>query len=179
MARTRLATEPAAADIEREAIVRDGDFEHPSHSAMIEPYATANIPIVSGTIGDFALVALEKKHAAREQEILDQQNEALKVTREARERQDPRHALVASALESQDEGEEIDATRGEDMYGKPGSFSSFRVGPFSGKTRVRPGETRVTAGQRLRAEFAQLAAEEYAIRLPEFLANWVKVAKSA
>lgn len=71
-----------------------------------------------------------------------------------------------------DEGDEVHATKGEEMYGKPGQFSTYRVGPFSGSTKVRPGETRAQARRRLMDELHAFADEEREIAKKKFLAHF-------
>lgn len=71
-------------------------------------------------------------------------------------------------------GDEISVTIGEELYGKPGSFSSYRVGPLGGTTRVQPGETRADAYRRLRADLAAMLVEEREARRAEFLAGLQK-----
>ncbi len=73
-------------------------------------------------------------------------------------------------------GQEVEGTRGEEMYGKPGTFSSYRVGPFTGRTRIRPGETRVLALCRLLKEFAEVAKVERDLRHDECISHFAKVA---
>lgn len=80
-------------------------------------------------------------------------------------------ALDKAVLESFDEGEEVSATKGEEMYGKTGQFSSYRVGPFAGTTKVRPGETRMQARRRLMAELNEQADEERESAKRKFLAH--------
>lgn len=71
-----------------------------------------------------------------------------------------------------DEGEEVTCTKGEEMYGKPGQFSTYRVGPFSGTTRVRPGETRSAARRRLMDELNAFADEERERAKKAFLSHY-------
>ena len=82
----------------------------------------------------------------------------------------PAAVVVAAPAPVFDHGvEEVTATIGEELYGKPGSFSSYRVGPIGGRTRVLPGETRMMAYRRLREELAQMMNEERELRRAEFL----------
>lgn len=71
-----------------------------------------------------------------------------------------------------DEGEEVSCTKGEEMYGKPGQFSTYRVGPFSGTTRVRAGETRAQARRRLMDELNAFADEERERAKKAFLSHY-------
>jgi hypothetical protein len=86
----------------------------------------------------------------------------------------PAHLPTIAAFGGEDVGEEITATSGEEMYGKQGSFSSYRVGPLSLKTTVRPGETKLDAYRRLRADLAMMMAEERVAKRDEFVANFPK-----
>lgn len=58
-----------------------------------------------------------------------------------------------------DPRETVTVTWGEEIF-TPRQYHSFRVGPFSGTTVVREGETRVDAGRRLRRELKALAEED-------------------
>lgn len=71
-----------------------------------------------------------------------------------------------------DEGDEVSCTKGEEMYGKPGQFSTYRVGPFSGTTKVRAGETRAQARRRLMDELNAFADEERERAKKAFLAHY-------
>jgi hypothetical protein len=59
-----------------------------------------------------------------------------------------------------DEDEPVTATHGEEMYGKTGTFSSYRVGPFTSSTKVRRGESRGSAYARLLGELRDVAKVE-------------------
>lgn len=72
------------------------------------------------------------------------------------------------AEEGADEGEEVSVTYGEETY-CPVQYHSFHVGPFSGTTRVRAGETRPMALQRLVDDLREIANKEYAVKLAEHL----------
>jgi hypothetical protein len=78
--------------------------------------------------------------------------------------------IFAKSAES--EGEEVDVTWPEEIYGKPGSFSSYRVGPFNSKSRVRAGETRPQAMRRVLDELAQVAAYARTEAKREFLGHF-------
>jgi hypothetical protein len=67
---------------------------------------------------------------------------------------------VSRETTNPDEGETISYTKGEEMYGKTGFFSSYRVGPFTETTKVRPGETKAEARRRLAEEVNAFADEE-------------------
>lgn len=56
-------------------------------------------------------------------------------------------------------GETVSATWGEEQF-SPKQFHSFRVGPFSATTRLRQGETRQQALERLNAELREFAEAE-------------------
>lgn len=60
----------------------------------------------------------------------------------------------------QDMGEPVRATYPEEVYGLKGTFSSYRVGPFSSETTVRPGEGRVDAFARLMRDLHEVAKAE-------------------
>lgn len=66
------------------------------------------------------------------------------------------------------DGEEVVYVAAEEMYGKTGTFSSYRVGPITLKTRVRAGETHFAAYERLRAEGAKAMEAERAAKDAEF-----------
>lgn len=72
------------------------------------------------------------------------------------------------------EGEEVTWTHGEELYGKQGTFSQYRVGPFTGRTRVGPGETHAAALQRLKTQLRAEADEERAAAHERFMAHWKK-----
>jgi hypothetical protein len=67
-------------------------------------------------------------------------------------------ALLAS--DDADIGEPVEAVHGEEMYGKQGTFSSYRVGPFTSSTKIRKGETRASATRRLLEELEEIAKIE-------------------
>lgn len=69
-------------------------------------------------------------------------------------------------------GSEVTYTSGEEMYGKQGSFSSYRVGPVTIRDRCREGETIVQAIARLRADAAAIMAEERVSKDREFKAHF-------
>lgn len=71
-----------------------------------------------------------------------------------------------------DEGDEVTCTKGEEMYGKPGQFSTYRVGPFTETTRVRPGETREQARKRLMDSLHAFFDAEREIAKKKFLAHY-------
>lgn len=73
-----------------------------------------------------------------------------------------------------EEGLEVHYTKGEEMYGKPGQFSTYRVGPFSSSTTVRPGETRVDALRRLSKEMNEFFDEERERAKQAFLSHYPK-----
>lgn len=75
-------------------------------------------------------------------------------------------------LSKKDEGDEVSYTKGEEMYGKPGQFSTYRVGPFTSSTRVRAGETRVEALRRLSLEMETFMTEERERAKKAFLAHY-------
>lgn len=66
--------------------------------------------------------------------------------------------------------DEVTATHPEEMYGKPGTFSSYRVGPFVLKATVRPEETRLMVMDRLNAELREIANKEREKARADFLA---------
>lgn len=59
--------------------------------------------------------------------------------------------------ESAAEGDEVEVTKPEEMYGKTGSFCSYRVGPFRLKARTQPGQTRMELWKILYAEVQAMA----------------------
>lgn len=83
------------------------------------------------------------------------------------------HAIAARSG-NPDAGDTVNITIGEEMYGKQGTFSSYRVGPVSGSTRIRESETRGEAIRRLRAELAVEFDAERELKKAEFIANFQK-----
>lgn len=93
-------------------------------------------------------------------------------------------ATTAAAIpsqESRDEDvlggsseEEITYTAGEEMYGKQGTFSSYRVGPITLRTRLRPRESHGAAYARLRADATAMMASEREVKDAEFKAHFKK-----
>ena len=75
-----------------------------------------------------------------------------------------------------EEGDEISVSGGEEQYGKPGTYSSYTVGPIATKDRVRKGETKADAIRRVLALLRQLYAEERARKHAEFAAQYEVVA---
>ncbi len=73
-----------------------------------------------------------------------------------------------------DAGEEVTAVHGEELYGKQGTFSQYRVGPFTGRTKVRPGETHADAMRRLKGQLRAEADEERVAAHERFMAHWKK-----
>lgn len=94
------------------------------------------------------------------------------VVKQALEERSARFTPPSAPSQLGDEGEEVTCTKGEEMYGKPGQFSTYRVGPFSGTTRVRPGETRAQARRRLMDELNAFADEERETVKKKFLAHF-------
>lgn len=72
----------------------------------------------------------------------------------------------------QERGQEFEASWPEEAYGKPGSFSSYRVGPFRAKGHVMPGETLPQAFERVMADLAVVAAKERIRARDAFLAHF-------
>lgn len=54
-------------------------------------------------------------------------------------------------------GDEVEVTKPEEMYGKTGTFCSYRVGPFRLKARTKPGQTRMELFAILYAEVNAMA----------------------
>jgi hypothetical protein len=71
-------------------------------------------------------------------------------------------------------GEEVTVTKGEEMYGKSGQFSTYRVGPFSMTTKVLPDETRPQAMRRAMNELNAFADEERENVKQRFLSHFPK-----
>lgn len=82
------------------------------------------------------------------------------------------NGYVPPTPDSGDQGDEVTYTKGEEMYGKPGQFSTYRVGPFSLTTRVRSGETRLDALRRLSKEMETFFVEERDRAKKAFLAHY-------
>jgi len=78
------------------------------------------------------------------------------------------------AVASDDEGSEVTVTKAEEIYGRPNSFGSYRVGPFVLKAVCRQGESRLDLGRKLRAELETLAAEERVRARASYLAHLEK-----
>jgi hypothetical protein len=76
-----------------------------------------------------------------------------------------------------DVGEEVTYTMGKEMY-RVAEFCTFDVGPHVAHTRVRPGETRHNALERLRAEMEAFAHVDRIKRRDEFIANMRGVKKA-
>lgn len=86
--------------------------------------------------------------------------------RNTRREEPPTH--VTNNVSVAASGETVDVTFGEELY-TPQQYFSFRVGPYRGTTTVRPGETRVQAGERLYAELSALADKERTKKMNVFL----------
>lgn len=65
--------------------------------------------------------------------------------------------------------ETVSYTAGEELY-TPRQFCSYRVGPMSGMTEIRKGETRPQAGERLRQEIKVLMDVERREKHASFIA---------
>jgi len=65
-------------------------------------------------------------------------------------------------------GESVSATWGAESF-TPKPYNAFHVGPYSGTTRVRSGETHARALARLEAELEAYAAEAYERKRREYL----------
>lgn len=81
--------------------------------------------------------------------------------------------VILDAGELGQEGDEVVATHPEEMYGKQGTFSSYRVGPFVLKTKLRGGETRTAVMRKLLAELRELANEEREKAHAEFCSHFM------
>jgi hypothetical protein len=66
----------------------------------------------------------------------------------------------SEVLNGLEENQEVTASWPEEMYGKTGTFCSYRVGPFTAKSRIRAGETRPMAFKRVMDELADVAKLE-------------------
>lgn len=137
-------------------------------------------PVAGNPDPEREAIQAEARAADREMEIKKLQNDAIekmlaRKESELRERNldvlatDPRGSVNSTAKNGfvgfmhssiADEDEPVTATRGEEMYGKPGTFSSYRIGPFTTSSKIRKGETRATAYVRLLDALRQVAAEE-------------------
>ena len=71
-------------------------------------------------------------------------------------------------------GDEVTVELGEEMYGKPGAYSIYKTPAVSGKTRVRPGETRPEALARLAAELREFQDAQREISKARFLSHLEK-----
>jgi hypothetical protein len=139
-----LTTAPPAEKVDLAAL--GGGFFGKGDDVKIEPK-----PIVQDLAAAQA-AALEKERAERKASLAE-------AIAEKRNLDDlPRHA--STRFGADDEGDEIEVTHPEEMYGLKGTFSSYRVGPFTAKTRIRPGETRPQAIRRVLDELEKVAAEE-------------------
>lgn len=81
--------------------------------------------------------------------------------------------IILDAGELGQEGDEVVATHPEEMYGKQGTFSSYRVGPFVLKTKLRGGETRTAVMRKLLAELREIANEEREKAHAEFCSHFM------
>jgi hypothetical protein len=86
--------------------------------------------------------------------------------------QGPTSAPTDAELASGQEGSEVHVTKGEEMYGKTGTFSSYRVGPFSLTAKVGPGQTRLGVFRQLRQELEVMADEAREEAKKKFLAHF-------
>lgn len=75
---------------------------------------------------------------------------------------------VASAPET------VTVTWGEELF-TPVQFCSFRVGPYSAATTLRPGESREQAADRLMRELERIAAKERDIKIRVYREGLEKV----
>lgn len=66
------------------------------------------------------------------------------------------------------DGEYVDVTWGEELF-SPVQYNSFRVGPFSRRTRVRPGETEDQAFERVYRQLEAMAAKTHERKSKVFL----------
>lgn len=73
--------------------------------------------------------------------------------------------------------ETVSATWGEELY-TPKQFNSFRVGPFSGTTTVRPGETRAQAAGRLMLDLETLATEAFETKRAGYMTRLSRVLRA-
>ncbi len=131
------------------------------------PPAEAQKALGPGFFGGPAILPPKEPPAPRPATAIDRM--VAEMEKEVR----PPPANVSNVLvESQ--SEEVSWTHGEELYGKQGTFSQYRVGPFTGKTRVRAGETHAAALRRLKAEIGAEADVERAAAHERFMAHWKK-----
>lgn len=71
------------------------------------------------------------------------------------------------------DAEPVTATRGAELYGKPGTFSTYTIGPFTMRTSPRAGETRAQAMGRLLEEMREVAAIEREKMHAEFVHHFM------
>ncbi len=81
-------------------------------------------------------------------------------------------AAAARPSAASDVGEAVEATKPEEVYGLKGTFSSYRVGPFSSTSQVREGETRASALKRLLGELEEVAKAERVVARDAFLSHF-------
>lgn len=168
----RRKVEDAKASVEERAMSEEtGAITAAELAAEVERLAARDRPPF-----DEAKARVEEIAKARETLIARQQDEAIAKAREKLKDDLAKEPFVASVRQvdptSEVGGLEIDACWAEEMYGKQGSFSSYRVGPFRTKDRVRPGETRAAAFARVMAELEVVAKAERIRARDAFVAHF-------
>jgi hypothetical protein len=86
----------------------------------------------------------------------------------------PSPMVINNAPVTGADADEVTYTTGEEMYGRQGTFSSYRVGPITLRSRLRPGETHAAALSRLRAEAAAFMVTEREAKDLEFKTHFKK-----
>lgn len=89
---------------------------------------------------------------------------------------DPAPRREPAAADPADVGEEVVHTSGEELYA-PVQFNSFRVGPMSRRTVVRPGETVAQAYQRAAGDCEDAMLQEFNRKLDAYLERLTKVGR--
>ncbi len=123
---------------------------------------------VSTDAGEPSASEEQSASGEREKEISRLQNDAVERTRARVEPPGGSSSNVAPMASPEDVGEPVSATWGEEFY-TPQQFFTFRIGPFSRQSKIRAGETAVTAKARLTAEMAQMAVDERKQKMTIFL----------
>lgn len=77
-----------------------------------------------------------------------------------------------------DDGEYVEVTWGEEVF-SPVQYNSFRVGPYTRRTRIRDGETEEKAFERVYKQLEALAAKTFERKSKAFIAALREVGSAA
>lgn len=158
-------------DPEREAIQAEAREAEKSRAAIPPPAPPPDVAAALGGAFFGAPSPAPKQEDAVDRAIARQKKDDAKPMKAADLGLVP--GVILDAGDLGQEGDEVVATHPEEMYGKQGTFSSYRVGPFVLKTKLRAGETRMAVMRKLLAELREIANEEREKAHAEFCSHFM------